>query len=398
MKRPLDGMRVVDLSIWLYGPLAATLLADLGATVVKIERPKSGDFSRSLATLQGASMRCPDGRNAAWELFNRNKESLTLDLRASEGQGILRRLVADADAFVTNFQPSTLAQFNALPSQLLELNPRLVYGLGAGLGVRGRFADVPSQDTAAMAYAGFMFTSSPTEEPFYPPGGLGDVLAGTNLAFGIVSALLARERDGGRGRVVTASLLQALMWTQMLNIGVAANVGERLLGAPRDAPTCPLMNPYRCSDGWLTLGQPQLDDSTWSKTTGALDAPELVQDARFSTEPLRWENKRAIVAELDRRFARGNVADWMARLRAREVWCSPLNRAEDLEKDPDVVAEGLFARTDAGVKHVRAPFSIEGCEPPTRDAPGLGADVATVLARLGIEEGEIARLRTRGVV
>jgi crotonobetainyl-CoA:carnitine CoA-transferase CaiB-like acyl-CoA transferase len=392
--RPLEGLRVIDLTIWLYGPLAGTLLADLGATVVKIERPEHGDFSRSLETLQGASMRTSDRRNLAWELFNRNKQSLTLNLRAPEGQEVLRRLVAGADAFVTNFQPSTLAAFHALPSELLEINPRLVYGLGAGLGTKGRFADVPSQDTAAMAYSGYMFTSSPDpDQPYYPPGGMADVLSGTNLAFGVTSALLGRERHG-KGRVVTTSLLQSMMWTQMLNVGVAANNGESLRSAPRGRASNPLMNAYRCGDDrWIALGVPYLHDSAWAALGRALGAPPSLSDARFATEASRWQNVPALIATLDAIFAGAPCATWVERCRSADVWCSPVNRPSELDADEAVIEEGLVGATASGIRHVRGPFTLEGSEADDAAAPALGASTDAVLEDAGFSRAEIARLR-----
>jgi crotonobetainyl-CoA:carnitine CoA-transferase CaiB-like acyl-CoA transferase len=395
---PLSGMTIVDLTIWLYGPLAGTLLADLGATVIKIERPQGGDFTRGLETLQGASMLHED-KNLTWELFNRNKQSLGLDMRSAEGQRIFHALIDRADAFVTNFQPSTLAAFHALPSELLERNARLVYGLGAGLGTKGRFADVPSQDTAAMAYSGFMFTASPNaDEPFYPPGGLADVLSGTNLAFGVVSALLGRERDG-RGRLVTTSLLQTMMWTQMLNIGVAANNGERLKSAPRARAASPLMNTYRCGDGrFIALGIPYLNDTVWQtikKTcagAAALDAPA------FATEGSRWAHVPEIITALDRVFAEAPLATWVERCREHGVWCAPVNRPEELVTDEAVAEEGLVSQNDAGIAHVRGPFTLEGA--PVRDggAPPLGGGALSVLRDIGLSDAEIEALVTKGLV
>ncbi len=405
MRRPLEGLTVVDLTIWLYGPLAATLLADLGARVIKIERPGAGDFTRSLASLHGASLVTRDAKYLSHELFNRNKESVTLDLRAQAGQAVFAKLIAGADAFVTNFQPSTLAAFDALPSTLLARHPRLVYGLGAGLGTRGSLADVPSQDTAAMAYAGYMYTSSSEADvPFYPPGGMGDVLAGTNLAFGVTAALLGRERardDGSPGGgLVTTSLLQSLMWTQMVNIGVPLNSpGEHLRTAHRTQSTTPLMSTYKCSDGgYIALGNPYLNDAIWGQIVRVLESPELASDARFKTEALRRVNVPEIIAALDARFAANTVAAWVTRCRAHDVWCSPVNRPEDLERDAAVVAQEVFATTDSGVRHVRAPFTLEGVDLPTRGAPPLGASTASVLASLGFSPEEIARLRAANVV
>jgi crotonobetainyl-CoA:carnitine CoA-transferase CaiB-like acyl-CoA transferase len=397
---PLEGMRVVDLSIWLYGPLAGTVLADLGARVVKIERPDGGDFSRGLSHLQGSRMTTADGRNLTWELFNRGKQSLTLNLRTPGGQEVLHRLVAAADVFVTNFQPSSLASFAALPSTLLELNPHLVFGLGAGLGSRGRFADVPSQDTAAMAYSGFMFTASASaDEPFYPPGGMADVLSGTNLAFAVVSALLGRERDPARrGRLVTTSLLQTMMWAQMVNIGVPASGGEPFRGRPRREAACPLMNTYPCADGWLALGVPQLGDAVWQRLCAVLEVPALAADPRFASEAGRWREAPALVSALEAVFRTRPLAVWIERCRARDVWCAPVHRPEQLPGDAGVIEEGLMSETTDGLRHVAPPFTLAGCTPRRDGAPALGQHTAQILGELGFSPREIAALAGRGII
>jgi crotonobetainyl-CoA:carnitine CoA-transferase CaiB-like acyl-CoA transferase len=396
--RPLDGRKVVDLTIWVQGGVAAELLADLGASVLKIERPEHGDFSRGLTSFYGAAMRTDDGRNLLWELCNRNKRSLALDLRADEGQAILRRLVAEADVFVTNFQPSTLERLGALPSQLLEANPALVYALGSGLGRRGAFADAPGQDTVGMAYSGFMDTASPNDEPVYAPGAIADVLAGTNLAFGVLAALLARERDG-RGRLVTTSLLQSMMWAQSLNVGVPANGSSRLDRFDRTRVANPLVNLYRCGDGrWIALGMVTIRADTWRLLCEALGRPEWQDDERFATRRSLGRNAREAIRVLDRAFAERPAAEWLARLRAAGLSSAPVNRAEELAEDPAVVEEGLLARTARGLRFVRSPFTIEGTEIADGDAPALGADGFAALRELGLPDEEIADLARRGVL
>lgn len=397
--RPLDRYKVVDLTIWVQGPLASQLLADLGATVLKIERLAHGDFSRGLSTLFGAPLVTDDNRNLLWELCNRNKKSIAIDLRSPDGRAVFRRLITDADVFVTNLQPSTLASFEALPSQLLALNPTLVYAIGAGLGTRERFADVPSQDTAGMAYSGFMYTASADEdEPFYPPGAIADVLAGTNLAFGVVAALLARDHDR-RARLVTSSLLQSMMWAQMLNIGVPANNGQRLRRFERTRVVNPLMNIYRCQDNrWIALGMVSLGNHVWASFCQAIERPELLDDPRFATPRLRVENAGTIVEALDAIFAQAPLEAWLQRFRPLDIPCSPVNRPEDLVNDAGVHGEGLIAMTRHGLRFVRSPFTIENTDVPEVDAPELGRDTFSTLQELGFSAEEVAELQQANVI
>ena len=398
MQGPLAGMRVIDLTIWVQGPLAGQLLADLGADVIKIEKPGQGDFSRGLQTLYGAPMRTTDGKALLFELVNRNKRSIAIDLRKDEGRALLHRLVAETDVFLTNLLPRTLKQFGASSDELMAVNPRLVYAHGGGLGSRTALADTPSQDTTGTAFSGFMYSASKDGDPHYPSGALADVLSGTNLAFAIVAALLRRERTG-KGEVVGTSLLQAMLWLQQLHVGAITNTGEELRPFdPADAPN-PLLNMYRCGDGeWLALGMTAMSASDWVAFCEAIARADLITDERFNDNRGRITNSRELIAVLSEVFASASRDEWVARMPTTGLTCSAVRRLREVIADPDVLAEDVLTKTDSGMTYVRAPFNVDGVPAHTADAPSYGADTFAVLSELGLSPEEIARLEEGEVI
>jgi succinate--hydroxymethylglutarate CoA-transferase len=388
LARPLQGYKVVDLTVWIQGPLAGQLLADLGAGVIKIEHPEHGDGARGLATLYGSSIRKADGTSLLWDIFNRSKRAIALDLKEQSGREILYRLIDEADVFVTNHQPRTLASLGALPQDLWPFNPRLVYALGLGLGRTGPFRDVPSQDTTGMAYSGFMKTAARADgEPVYLPGSLADVSAGTNLAFAILAALLGVKQDG-IGRLATTSLLQSAMWMQMLNISIPANGAPPFQTFDRRTAANPLMNVYRCGDGqWIALGTPAIGDSMWRKVCAALGEPEEL--LKFTTVRLRLDSAATIIGRFDAIFAQRPAAHWIASLSQQGVPVAPVNDPEQLMEDESLWQEGVFGQTAHGLRFVRGPFTLAGNAPDAKDAPEHGQDSIQVLEELGLTGEEL---------
>lgn len=395
---PLAGVKVIDLTIWVQGPLAGQVLADLGADVVKIEKPGQGDFSRGLATLYGASMRTPQGKALMWEMVNRNKRSLAIDLRREEGRAILHRLIAEADVFVTNLLPRTLREFGASPEEITAINPRLVYALGGGLGTRGELADVAAQDTTGTAYSGFMYTLSKDGDPYYAPGALADLLSGTNLAFAVVAALLRREKTG-RGEVVSTTLLQAMLWLQQLHVGAIANTGESLRPFDPANAANAFLNLYRCGDGeWLALGMTAMTRDDWYTFCDIIERADLKHDERFERNRGRIDHARELIAIMSAAMASRPRDEWLNRISASGLPCAPVRHLEEVIADPAVLSEELLTRTPSGMTFVRAPFNLDGVPAASDDAPEFAADTFGVLSEAGLTPEEIARLEENGVV
>lgn len=396
---PLAGVRVLDLTIWIQGPVAATMLADLGAEVIKLEKAGEGDFSRNSRTAFGVDLRRPERPNLLWSLFNRNKRDVALDLRQPAAAEVFRRLVERADVFVTNLMDDALAALGADQATIQRVNPRIVYARGLGLGEKGPRAADPCMDTVGLAYAGFMHTSSgDPQQPYYPPGALADVLSGTTLAFGILAAL--RQRDAtGKGQVVTSSQLQSLMWLQTLNVGVAANLRRPFEPFDRrDAPIA-TFNTYRCADGkWLALGVGAGQERQWSTLCHLLGLEHFLDDPRFADLAGRMAHNRSLTQILDERFATASAGHWLDMLRAAGLWVSPVNRPEDLVDDPQVRANGYLFETADGDLAPALPFSLAGHSSPRQGAPSYGADSDAVLAEIGLTPNEVAELRANGAL
>lgn len=393
---PLRGVRVIDLTIWIQGPLAGALLADLGADVIKVETADGGDFSRNLLVGSPSASR-KDAAAMLFALCNRGKRAITLDLRRPAARPIFRRLVEQADVLVTNLHPDTLERFEVDEASIRRMNPRIVYARAAGFGTAGPWARDPCQDTVGMAYSGFMYTaSSSAEAPYYPPGSLSDVISGTTLAFGILAALMERTRTG-EGQSVSASQLQAMMWVQLQNLASVATLGRAVPPFDRTAPANPVFNVYRCGDGaWLAVAV--LLDKHWPVFCEAVGLERLREDERFASARRRSQNSGELVREVEGRLGAAGRDHWLERMRARGLWVAPVNRLEDLIDDPQVRANGYLARLEDGWIMPDMPFSLAGHRPSGRAAPAYGADTDEVLRQAGLSEEEILALRVDGAV
>jgi len=368
---PLDGVKVIDLTIWVQGPLAGQLLADLGADVIKIEKPGQGDFARGLQTLFGASMRTSRDTSLLFELVNRNKKSIAVDLRKEAGRRILHALVRDADVFVSNLLPRSLKVFGADAETLMAINPRLIYAAGGGLGSQGDLANVPAQDTTGTAYSGFMYSVSGDGNPQYPPGAIADLVSGTNLA---------------------------LLWVQQLHVGAIANTGDPLRPFDPANAANPFLNLYRCSDGeWLALGMTAMRRDDWFAFCDLMERPELKEDERFHRNRGRIEHARELVAVIAEEMALRPRDEWLERIEASGLPCAPVRRLEELIRDPKVLSENALTHTPSGMTFVRPPFNMDGVPSHADDAPEFASDTFEVLSGLGLSAEEIARLEEDGV-
>ncbi len=394
---PLSGVQVIDLTIWIQGPLSGALLADLGADVIKVETADGGDFSRNLLVTSPAAGGSVDAASMLWALCNRNKRAITLDLHKEAARPIFRRLVEQADVLVTNLHPDTLDRFEVDEASIRRLNPRIVYARAAGFGQDGPWARDPCQDTVGMAYSGFMYTSSSSNDvPYYPPGSLSDVISGTTLAFGILAALMERTRTG-EGQSVSASQLQSMMWIQLQNLATVATLGRPVKAFDRTGPRNPVFNVFPCGDGtWIAIAV--LLDKHWPVFCEAVGLEHLCKDAHFADAKSRRENAAELVRLVETRLATAPRGHWVEQIRARGLWVAPVNRLEDLVDDEQVRANGYLTELDDGWVMPNMPFTLKGYEPGRRAAPGYGADTETVLKEIGLSDEEILALRIDGAI
>jgi len=403
MPLPLEGIRVLDWTIWQQGPVCSLMLSDLGADVIKIESLEGGDPGRGVLRAQGLDL--GDRPNFYFEANNRGKRSIALDLRSDEGREIVLRLAERADVFVQNFRPGAARRMGLGYEEVRARNPRIVYASGSGFGLRGPDAERPCMDYLGLARSGIMMAAG---EPGSPPlaiqGAIADQMGGTMLAFAVVTAILARERHGV-GQEVDASLLGAMSWLQGLSLSSRLMLGGEMPRFSRSFAFNPLWNHYRCADDrWIAFAMAQAD-RWWKDFARAIGRAELADDPRFGTMMDRGMNASVLIAMLDEVFATRPSAEWKAALEADGDFIFTLvGSVNDLPDDPQVRANGLVASVEhpahGPTEMVSLPFGMSAT--PSRiagTAPEHGQHTEQVLVdELGHTWEEVAALRERGVI
>jgi crotonobetainyl-CoA:carnitine CoA-transferase CaiB-like acyl-CoA transferase len=318
---------------------------------------------------------------------------MTLDVTSERGRAIFHQLIASADVFLTNLRDRGLRAIGADLDTLLEVNPALVYAQGGGLGPLGPLAHDPCQDTVGMAFSGFMDLTSPTGDPNYPPGSLSDVLTGTNLASAVMAGLL-QARATGRGGLVRSTQVQSLLWLQMLPVGMLASLGLRMPRFVRDQAT-PMYSAYRTQDGWMAIAA--IHAHQWPPLAQALGLEHLLDDERFEFARLE-ENKTALVPHLEAAFSQRTTAEWHESLRAAGVWCSPVNRLEDLPGNEQVLANDYLVPFPDGFAATPLPFEVNGWPGVRGTAAGYNAQTEEILEELGYDHDQRTDLRAQSVI
>ncbi len=399
----LAGIRVVEVSHFAYVPSACAVLADWGADVVKIENPATGDPMRG--GMIGGIPPGFGGLTFMWELTNRNKRSVGLDLSSEQGRELLMQLVEGADVFVTSFLPGVRAKLRIGESHIRAVNPTIVYAAGTGQGARGDEADQGGFDQTSYWYRSGV-ASALVEEGEWPPdlpgAGFGDVTSGLVLAGGISAALLHRERTG-EGIAVDGSLLATGMWAMGPSLAATGLTGKEEFRFPgRTETTNPLVNAYRTSDGRFIGLCVLRSDAYWVELCEALGHPEIGADERFSDAELRATNGAACVAALDAAFAEGTLAHWVERLSTQGGPWAIVQRSDELRRDPQVEANGYLQTVDYGdgrtIDLVPSPIQFGGAAPTLSPAPEVGADTEEVLLELGLDWDALIELKVQQVI
>ncbi len=321
----LDGIRIIEFASAINGPSAAAMLADYGAEVIKVEDRNRGDQTRGVAAYFGSSMSLPGGRNVVFEAFNRNKKDITLDLAKEKGKEVMYRLVAQSDVFLTNYREDLLTDLGVDSDTIRKMNPRIIYALASGYGSKGPDRLKRTFDWAGQARSGIM---SMTGERGGPPGliigNVIDQIGGQSLAFGVVLALLARERTGV-GQRVDASMLGATLLLQASTLCPTLwqnHVPQRHSSTKSKNA---FANYYKCADDrWIVLSDPQAY-RFWPQMCKALGRPELETDARFNTMESQRDNSAELIAIVRDSMIMKTSTEW-ERILTEEVGisCSPV--------------------------------------------------------------------------
>ena len=400
MAGPMAGVKVVEMGVWVAGPAAGGILADWGADVVKIEPPGVGDPARLFSKILGGDLPF----NPPFEMDNRGKRSIVLDLAVEEARSVALELIDGADVFLSNIRTTALARLGLDSASLLARNPRLVYASLTGYGLEGPDADRAAYDIAAFWSRSGIAASltAPGGQPPFQRGGMGDHSAGLSTAAAVSAALFDRERSG-KGRLVATSLLRQGVYTLSFDYAISLRFGAAVGSADRRQMPNPSVNCYRDADGaWFWIVGLEADRH-WPPLARAVGHPEWIEDPLFATAEARAQNAPELIDRLDRLFAEKSRDEWGVIFDAeKDLWWAPVQTVTEALADPQVEASGGLVAVpdgDGSTLLPATPVDFDGrpCEPRWM-APEAGQHTDEVLAELGYDPSQIADSRKAGWV
>ena len=394
MTSALENVKVVDLTRTLAGPFCTMMLGDMGADVVKIEEPERGDETRSWTPFW-------NGESTQFVSFNRNKRSLSLNLREKEGLDIVRALAADADVMIESFRAGALERMGLGYADICRINPGIVYCSISGYGRTGPMAEKPGYDLIIQAYSGLMdLTGDPDGLPLRVGFSLVDLFTGM-MAYGSVVTALYHQRQTGQGQHIEAALLdgQVAALSYHATAYLATGVVPQRMGSGH-----PSLVPYQsfpAADGYFILGV--ANQGLWERFCAAIERPDLLADPRFLTNDDRVAHRAECVELLSGIFRTRTVAEWVEVIERAGVPCGPINRVDDVVNNPQVQARNMIAQLShpnvPDLKIPNSPLKLAETPPDLRRPPPLlGQHNAEILAELGYESAAIAELQRKGVI
>ncbi|MBI2219362.1 MAG: CoA transferase [Candidatus Rokubacteria bacterium] len=395
MTLPLDGILVADLTQNVAGPFCAQILGDMGAEVVKVERPGRGDDARAWAPPFWGD------ESATFMAMNRNKKSLVLDLKGDAGLEVLKRLVAKADVFVQSLRAGVVEEMGLDFAGARHLNPRLVYCSITAFGSRGPLRDLPGYDPLMQAYGGLMSVNGhPGGEPARVGTSIVDMGTGMWAVIGILGALRRRDATGQAVDVTTALFETALMWVSYHAMGY---FGSGEVPQAQGSGTA-MIAPYQAfptADGWAMIAAGS--DSLFARLVTVLGVPELADDERFRDNPSRVRNREALVAALSARTRERKTTEVLERLRQAGVPSAPILTIDAVVAEPQTAETGILVTAPhsrlADYRSIGLPIQWDGRRPGVRRVPPrLGEHSEDVLTALGYTRDEVRALRAKGAV
>jgi crotonobetainyl-CoA:carnitine CoA-transferase CaiB-like acyl-CoA transferase len=398
----LSGIRVLELGVWAAAPSASAILGDWGAEVIKIENPNGGDPCRGILHTGGV-FRGADF-NQQWELLNRNKRSLALDITKDQGREVVYKIVTSADVFISNLRPTTLARLAYDYDTLSNINPRLIYCLVLGYGTAGPGKDWPAFDeTAYWASSGLM---SILGEPDSPPpmlhGAMGDLPTGMFAAGGIALALYHRERTG-KGQKVAVSLLGSGAWTVAFDLQTALYYNYDSPRESRKDKINPLFNSYQTKDKrWIMLAMPQ-SELYWPRFCQAIGRTDLEADPQFNTHERRVENSKLLISILDEVMTTITLTELSEKFRHADLVWAPVQTLTEVANDPNMIMNQYIVEyvhpSRGKVRGISSPVNFSDTPAVIRNpAPELGQDTEEILLEIGYNWDEIQQMKDNKVI
>ncbi len=393
MKGALEGIRVIDFTQLVQGALASQMLGDLGADIIKIERI-GGEWMRHWSVYDYYI----NGEGAAFLAYNRNKRSICLNLKSPSAKKIIYQLVSKSDVVMENFRPGVMDRLGYGYEKLKEINPKIIFASATGFGSTGPYTERPGQDLLMQGFSGLMWLTGRKDDPPTPCGvGIGDLYGASMLAYGILGALVYRERTG-QGQKVECNLLDSLLAMQLqelvyfLNSGKTperskTNMGHTGAGAP--------FGIYKTKDGAIALAMMPLP-----KLAEILNEPWLAQ---FDSDAKGLAHRDEIKGKLDPIFAGKTTQEWLVLLDKHDVWCARINNYDNLPNDPQVKHNKSFQscgmKKGKTFKTVGSPVRMSHTPPSIyRSVPGIGEHTMEVLKELGYSDSNIAQFAEEGVI
>ena len=394
-KPPLAGIRVIDLTRVLAGPFCSMSLGDMGAEIIKVEEPDKGDDTRGWPPFAG-------GEATYFMSVNRNKKSLTLNMKAPEGQSILRRLIAKADVVIENFRPGTMERLGFGHEALRRLNPRLIYCSISGFGESGPESSRPGYDLIVQGESGVMdLTGFPDGPPVKVGNSIGDLVAGMAAAQGVTLALLARSKSG-KGQKVEIGMLDVMASLLTYQAGLYWNAGGKPARRGNQHPSIVPYEVFQAQDAYMTLGV--ANNSLWERMCAAIGRDDLAKDPRFDSEAKRVTNRDALIPALNAEFGKRPAADWLARLDKAGVPAGRIKSVAEVCESEHLRARGMFVKLNhakaGAVTAMGVPIRLwETPGAAQAPAPLLGQHTDEILSSLlRIPKAKSDKLRAAGVV
>ncbi|MGE0601005.1 MAG: CaiB/BaiF CoA transferase family protein [Dehalococcoidia bacterium] len=403
MAAPLDGIKVLEVANWLAAPAAAALMADLGADVIKIEPPTGDIFRGFILRSIGYDFDFP--ANYGFEVDNRGKRSVVVDLDKPGGPELVRRLAADCDVFLTNLVQRRRKRYGLAFDDIIAANPRVIYASFSGYGAQGPDEDRPGFDFAAFwAQSGIMSTIG---EPGTPPpmcrGGQGDHTTALNILASVLAALRMRDKTG-EGQHVEVTLQGTGMYTIAGDFSAALTSRMDPVRTSRKVPVNPIWNTYRCADDrWILTVMPVPFPSYWPKFCQIIEKPEWADDARWNDLPKLREQTPILVELIDEIMAAKPFAHWAKLFDDYGLIWAPVATMTDMISDPQVREMGWITELEhptlGRYETLNTPFRLYGSDTGARGpAPGIGDHTFDVLSAAGLSENEMATLAENGVL
>ncbi len=398
----LEGIRVIDLTVWFQGPVAAQHLADFGAEVIHVERPQGGDLGRGVRTIKAL----PVGDwNQYFLVINRNKKSMAVDLKEPAAREIMHRLVERSDVFLSNLSDDNLAKWQLTYEELRDINPRLIYAIASGYGRYGQMTK-PSFDMTVQALTGLMSRlGEPGQPPIYLGMGSGDAIGGLMAALGILLALYQRQHTG-KGQLINASLYGAQLFLAAPTLQAYLATESELFSRQqsRKAAQNPLWNTYPTKDKWVFLCMAN-DDGNWSQLCQSLDDPGLSADPRFDSTDKRQQHAAELIEALDDALKQRTASEWLERWQPLGIVASPISNLADLAQDRQAWENEYFVETYCD--EVQRDVMVRGLPVRLSKTPGsvrslgpeLGQHTEEILVdTLGYSWDQVGELKEQGVI